>query len=307
MASPQFDAFIESLEQMSHVWRDDFDLGALLSLVGEERAAAEERLVGQVLVGKDPRAVRALALLEPTNMVDLLRQALPVSIADARVEVARLLYDLAADQSAVDVLIEAFGSDSYTVRQRAAFTLGHMKEARTRRPLIAALDDTDARVRRTAADALLTQVDVNAPVKTKLYLLVGEVSSASLAVRSEARPQFESLLDKLDGGGGIDPTWTEPVELTPAYTEFAKSLRCRPGQQPWPDRLAVEAFNEMPSFDKRKLRLATLRALERDDPRAPAALMAVLEDAPAVLATRRASAVPQMADAIDAVLGNSTS
>ena len=302
MPSDHFTNFLTSFERMSHEWRDDFDIPALQRLTGDERTEAVRRLVERLREGTDPRAVRALDAISFEGLERLLREVFPISREEARIEIAATLYRLTELDEDAASIVAGLTAESVYVRQQAASKLANIPPRLAREALLVALEDVDAKVRAAAARTLLAQLGIFTDPLSLLGLVEHELATESAQIRSEARRDLIPLLDALDRGEVLDSSWTTPMTTSPLYKRFLQSMCCRPGHEPWPDRLAIDDIESMSDHERRRIRFTVLFLIQRRDPRAPAALAVVLEDAAVVLEGALETATEPMRAAITSAL-----
>jgi hypothetical protein len=148
MASPAFERFRFSFFEDSNSARDGLDTAALGELSGEDRARAEDMLIGLL---PDTRAVIGLGVLRVRRAEPLL---VPLFEAERREKgsgltyLARALWCIRPDPRWRAALIDVLSSaEFYIQRMDAAIALRDLHDARVVAALVAALDDPESLVR----------------------------------------------------------------------------------------------------------------------------------------------------------------
>jgi HEAT repeats len=157
VASRAFERFRFSFFEDSNSARDGLDTTALSELTGEERARAEDMLIGFL---PDTRAVIGLGVLRVRRAEPLLA---PLFEEEQREKgsdptyLARALWRIRPDPRWRSGLIEVLSSAEFHIhRMHAAIALRDVHDPAVVGPLIAALDDPESLVRYHAAYTLLT-------------------------------------------------------------------------------------------------------------------------------------------------------
>src|SRR4051794_1139791 len=103
--SAAYTRFVESVEGVRPEHREELDTGALLSLEGDERHAAEELLIQRVKETEDWRAPPAIAAIKLKRAVRPMNQRLSETKGRMRLALARALVELGALDSIDETVI----------------------------------------------------------------------------------------------------------------------------------------------------------------------------------------------------------
>jgi hypothetical protein len=243
--SPAFQRFQASFDAPGRAFLDQLDTAALLALEQPERTEAEDVLLG-ALSTDDPRIVRALLDLRSTRAVDPLRAALArTSHGRMRVAVARALYELAHDRSAISVIVDVLRHGDRSSRETAASVLRVLPVADVQPALLDALSDGDAGIRGLATSALYALHhldDVARDYRDRLGVLRMLIASPLPSLAAQAAGEIRSVIGALDSGAtpkslGLDRAVDEE---SPAVKRLMDSRSDEHGL--WSELLDVEAI-----------------------------------------------------------------
>lgn len=243
--SPAFQRFQASFDAPGRAFLDQLDTPALLALEEPERTEAEDLLLGG-LATDDPRIVRALRDLRSTRAIAPLRAALArTSHGRMRVAVARALFELAQDRSAIAVIVDVLRHGDRSSRETAASVLRVLPVAEVQPALLTALSDGDASVRGLAASALYTLHhldDVARDYRDRLGVLRMLIGSPLPSVAAHAAGELRSVLGALERGAtpqalGLDRAMDEEA---PAVKRLMDSRSDEQGL--WSEQLDLEAM-----------------------------------------------------------------
>jgi HEAT repeat protein len=243
--SPAFQRFQASFDAPGRAFLDQLDTAALLALQEPERTEAEDILL-QALAADDPRVVRALRDLRSTRAIAPLRAALArTRHGRMRVAVARGLYELAHDRSAVSAIVDVLRHGDRSSRETAASVLRVLPVADVQPALLDALSDGDASVRGLATSSLyaLHQLDdVARDYRDRLGVLRMLIASPLPSVAAHAASEIRSVIGALDSGAtpkslGLDRAMDEE---SPAVKRLWDSHSDEHGL--WSEQLDVEAI-----------------------------------------------------------------
>src|ERR1044071_4328075 len=243
--SPAFQRFQASFDAPGRAFLDQLDTAALLALEEPERTEAEDILLG-ALSTDDPRIVRALRDLRSTRAVAPLRAALArTSQGRMRVAVARALYDLAQDRSAISAIVDVLRRGDRSSRETAASVLRVLPVADVQPALLDALSDGDAGVRGLATSSLYALHhldDVARDYRDRLGVLRMLIASPLPSLAAQAAGEIRSVIGSLQSGAtpkslGLDRAMDEQ---SPAVKRLMDSRSDEHGL--WSELLDVEAI-----------------------------------------------------------------
>lgn len=243
--SPAFQRFQASFDAPGRAFLDQLDTAALLALQEPERTEAEDILLG-ALSTDDPRIVRALRDLRSTRAIAPLRAALArTGQGRMRVAVARALYDLAQDRSAISAIVDVLRHGDRSSRETAASVLRVLPVADVQPALLDALADGDAGVRGLATSSLYALHhldDVARDHRDRLGVLRMWIGSPLPSVAAQAAAEIRSVIGALQNGAtpsslGLDRAVDED---SPAVKRLMDSRSDEQGL--WSERLDVEAI-----------------------------------------------------------------
>lgn len=243
--SPAFQRFQASFDAPGRAFLDQLDTAALLALEEPERTEAEDILLG-ALSTDDPRIVRALRDLRSTRAVAPLRAALArTSQGRMRVAVARALYDLAQDRSAISAIVDVLRRGDRSSRETAASVLRVLPVADVQPALLDALSDGDAGVRGLATSSLYALHhldDVARDYRDRLGVLRMLIASPLPSLAAQAAGEIRSVIGSLQNGAtpkslGLDRAMDEQ---SPAVKRLMDSRSDEHGL--WSELLDVEAI-----------------------------------------------------------------
>ena len=154
--SSDFSAFYESFfGDPFMAWHDGLDTEALARLQGDERDEAERLLINALDSG-DYRPAAGLAVLRSKAATAKLKEQLPYTSGDQRIQVARALWRTEKYAPAVDAVIDELQHYPFWgSRMNAARALHEMKTPAGVAALRNALNDPQDLVRHHAASSLL--------------------------------------------------------------------------------------------------------------------------------------------------------
>lgn len=249
--SVAFQRFQASFDAPGRAFLDQLDTAALLALAEPERTEAEDLLLAR-LSTDDPRIVRALRDLGSTRAIAPLRAALArTQHGRMRVAVARALFELGHDASAIATIVDVLRHGDRSSRETAASVLRVLPVADVRPALLDALSDRDASVRGLATSALyeLHQLDdvardyrdrlgvlrmlIASPLPAVVAYAAGEIRSVIAAVASGASarslgidraiddesPAVKRLLDSHADDQGVWPELLDLAAIPPSGPE----------------------------------------------------------------------------------------
>ena len=243
--SPAFQRFQASFDAPGRAFLDQLDTAALLALQEPERTEAEDLLLG-ALSTDDPRIVRALRDLRSTRAIAPLRAALArTSQGRMRVAVARALYDLAQDRSAISAIVDVLRHGDRSSRETAASVLRVLPAADVQPALLDALSDRDAGVRGLATSSLYALHhldDVARDYRDRLGVLRMLIGSPLPSLAAHAAGEIRSVIEAVQNGAtpkslGLDRAMDEE---SPAVKRLMDSRSDEHGL--WSERLDVEAI-----------------------------------------------------------------
>jgi HEAT repeat protein len=243
--SAAFQRFQASFDAPGRAFLDQLDTAALLALAEPERTEAEDLLLA-ALSTDDPRIARALRDLGSTRAIAPLRAALArTQHGRMRVAVARALFELGHDRSAIATIVDVLRRGDRSARETAASVLRVLPVGDVQPALLDALSDRDASVRGLAASALYTlhQLDDLArDYRDRLGVLRMLIASPLPSVAAHAADEIRSVIGALDRGAtpqslGLDRAVDDE---SPAIKRLLDSHSDAQGV--WSELLDVEAI-----------------------------------------------------------------
>lgn len=198
-----FQRFQASFDAPGRAFLDQLDTAALLSLDEPERSEAEDILLG-ALSTDDPRIVRALVDLRSTRAIAPLRAALArTQQGRMRVAVARALFELGHDRSAIATIVDVLRHGDRSSRETAASVLRVLPVADVQPALLDALSDGDASIRGLATSALYALHhldDVARDYRDRLGVLRMLIGSPLPSLAAQAAGEIRSVIGALENG-----------------------------------------------------------------------------------------------------------
>jgi hypothetical protein len=272
--SPALQRFLESLDATHTVWRDDFDLGALMYLGHEERLQAESVLLDWLAkYPDDDRVAPALVEVKSERGAEALRQAVARQQGTSGIRFAKALATLDASFDPVPHYLSVLAKAvSMGERSLAASELAGRSEAHVVAALRAALRDRDDVVRVSAFDALIESLHLR-PLHNPVYSPLREIGQLLLCDRrsvwQEAAQKMERIVDGCIAGQkpialGLHDRPKEPNAVIDAFLE-----RLGDGNEPSRD---FERLDTLTGAARRFVESVLLYHLRNDDPRIPRAL-----------------------------------
>lgn len=243
--SAAFQRFQASFDAPGRAFLDQLDTAALLSLAEPERTEAEDILLG-ALSTDDPRIVRALLDVRSTRALAPLRAALArTQHGRMRVAVARALFELGHDRSAISTIVDVLRHGDRSSRETAASVLRVLPVADVQPALFDALSDADASVRGLATSALYALHrldDVARDYRDRLGVLRMLIASPLPSVAAQAAGEIRSVIGALERGAtpkslGLDRAMDEE---SPAVKRLMDSRLDEYGL--WSELLDLEAI-----------------------------------------------------------------
>jgi HEAT repeat protein len=152
-----FELFLESFNapHTDRRYANEFHVGALQSLRGEERERAEGMLLERLRSDPDDcRVAGALAIVGSAASAEPVRAALSGASGSTRVRLASALARVDPDFDAVPVLVDVLRGSDFGARGAAALRLSAGPRERVVRPLLDAVADANFGVRSCAFGAL---------------------------------------------------------------------------------------------------------------------------------------------------------
>lgn len=277
-ASEAFQRFERSFTVTGPASMDSLDLGALAQLTGDERAAAQQRLLDMLAQRtEDPRVPPALATLGPATYDPLRRALQTYPPGPTKVALAQLLWQIERNTGAPSALIGALRtSGDGPTRIAAINTLSGMPGVAVDAALLAVLGDADAQVRTTALSTLMGRHGLGAHRRppSPLSTAATRLGSTVGAVRREAALEVEGVVSGLAAGRtqaelGLDPA---PVADEAALDQVRESLLAGPKGE-WADAIDLQTLDGLPPAGRRWVEDLLLWRLGFDDPRVPEALV----------------------------------
>jgi len=274
MRSSALRVFIESLTSSASTYREDFDIPALLALQGDEREAAETLLVQRLSGSLDRRVPRALGYMKSTKALPELEHGVVMHMGAAfmRSEMALAMWEIASESRVPGWLQEILATGvEASGRSIAAYHLRDFPGNATEAALWAAIQtETSQRVRINATDSLFKLLQVPRWGKgSKLGHVRSWLSSGLQSLRSRGIKQLEALLKDMEANKEMDSWLERPESRSPEMKSLLKALRADPSVIP---EYPQAEMNHLTDLERRHAVFVLLAAIERGDPRAPAAL-----------------------------------
>ena len=272
--SPVLQRFRESLDATHTVWRDDFDLGALVYLGRDERLQAESELLDWLAkYPNDDRVAPALVEVKSERGVEPLRQAVARQKGSGGIRFAKALATLDASFDPVPHYLSVLANGvSTSERSMAAHGLAGRSEADVVAALRAALRDEDGVVRVSALGALIDSLRLR-PLRDPVYSPLREIGHLLLcdlrSVWRGAAQQMERIVDGRIAGQkpialGLHDRPEDPDAVIEAFLH-------RLGDSGEPG-LDFERLETLAGAARRFVESVLLYELRNDDPRIPRAL-----------------------------------
>ena len=293
--SHAFGQFLASLNT-SHTDRrhaDEFHLGALEALAGDERARAEALLLERMhSLPADLRVYSALGIVGSSASVEPLRRAIEQRSGLAQMRAAVALARIDSGYDPTPVLVAALRGGDFTVRSEAARGLGRSPLEPALPVLLDTLSDPNFGTRAVAFGALLEQLgltryrafehgrvkSIGARLLSKLRSVWGAAAEEMRAIAAALRSGRTAEELELD-----EPLTSKPEELEAVVSSFFG----RRADERWRDRIDLDALTRLDDVGRRYIETVLLSELHNGDERIPAAL-AVLGGEPALAAMREA-------------------
>jgi HEAT repeat protein len=195
--SSDFSAFYESFFGDPYMaWHDGLDTEALERLQGVERDEAE-RLLIDALDSGDYRPAAGLAVLRSSGAMAKLKELLPTTSGDERIQVARALWHTETYAPAVDAVIDELQHYPFWgSRMNAAIALREMKTPAAVAALRQALHDPQDLVRHHAAASLLVMYGIQDASSWEDNPLTIDIMSEDKAKQEKAIAEVEKLLEE---------------------------------------------------------------------------------------------------------------
>jgi HEAT repeat protein len=204
--SRAFTDFRESLgaPRADRRYADDFDLGSLAALHGDERAIAEDLLLDRLAAdAEDDRVAPALAILRSQRAVEPLRAALAAAQGSARVRFAQALAQLDPGFDPGPEYLSSLSGSNWSARGQAAGALAGTTEPAAIEGLLDALDREPFGARIQAFDALVQSLDL-ATLKAPRHSPLREIGMMLLsdlpAVARDAASRMRRVVEGLQAG-----------------------------------------------------------------------------------------------------------
>jgi hypothetical protein len=272
--SADFERFEKSLHRSgTREAVEGYDLDALESLSGAERARAEELIIEQ-LKNRDYRAAEALDILGTPAAVAALREALP---AASGLLLACLAHSLQArdPDAARAAAFTALRSADESARMGGLQVLRGFRGEDVDAALLAAVDDRSSSVRSLAAEAVFQRLGLSpyAVPRRRLALLRMRLNSEFESLRKPAFAELVSLVDRLRAGHTPETLGLVQAKPTdsPAMEAWLRSIRSDVDQAPYTEDFDLAALDALDAEDRAWAELALTGWLRRFDPRAPRA------------------------------------
>jgi HEAT repeat protein len=273
-----FRQFLESLQAAptDRRYADDFHIGALEQLQGDEKALAEKLLLERLaLKPDDDRVPPALAIVGTARSAGALHTALEDSTDTMRVRIADALAQLDSGFDPTDVLLAALDSDNFVTRLMAAASLAHCDLRRVAGALLKALTDRDASVRVNAFASLEDAYGLaplveppHSPLRAIATLLMADLQNAV----QDGAQRMRAIVSGLEGGDSPETLGIAalPSNDGPLIERVFASLATT--EAPFHQDLDIEAIAELEGPSHHYVESVLMAALQDNDPRIPRAL-----------------------------------
>ena len=293
LESPAFRSFRESLDptHTDRRWADDFDLGALAVLAGDERRQAEQILLDWLAAHPgDDRAAPALARLGSARAVAPLHAALATADGSLRIRTAKALATLDPPFDAVPHCLAVLAHGDTSARALAAVALAGNTHAHVLSALRAALRDENQGLRLCAYQSLVDTwqlFPLHRPLFSPLREIGAMLGAGNRAVWSLGAEALEGIVDGLAAGRRPDELGLHdgPPEPHDDLRRLASELRDRTSSSD------LGGLEHLAGPTRRAAETLLLCELTHDDPRVPRAL-ARIGTARAVAALQEALGQP---------------
>lgn len=271
MHSLAYLTFLDSLNGHldPHAWT--YDAPSFRVLEGPELQEATQALIARV-AAHEPRAMLSAAAFGLTEAIPVLEQARQDARPFVRSCAHMALSRLRDDEQDLDLLAGDLSSPDAMVRVNAAFSLARLKRPDAAIALLGVLADSDSIVRSHAIDGIVDALELRslmgerqAPLRVRFVRIYCYLKTVYQPEAEALRALFQSLMQggdpvamglQYDGGG--DPA---------LISRFVKRLG-----KPEYD---LEAIQAMSGHDREWAETISLVALERKDPGAPDAVVAL--------------------------------
>jgi len=195
--SSDFSAFYESFFGDPYMaWHDGLDTEALARLRGKEREEAEQLLINALDSG-DYRPAAGLSVLRSKAATAKLKEQLPSTSGDQRIQTARALWRTENYPPAVGAVIDVLQHYPFWgQRLNAAMALREIKTPASIAALWAATNDPEDLVRHHAAVSLLIMYGIQKEEFGEDNPLTIDIMSDGKAIRQKAIAEIKRLVEE---------------------------------------------------------------------------------------------------------------